>query len=174
MSTERTGRRGGPARSAVLVAAALAGLALSAGGTTAASGPFLGLQGVWGGSGTVTYASGTKERLRCRVQYVIAQNEDSVSQALRCASDSYNFQINALYIHSNGTITGRWDEKYLEISGTITGHASDGVISGNLHGPGFLAAVEVNTNGNSQTVKIAAEGQEIREVAVEVRKATSN
>lgn len=164
-------RRATRARHALAGAVALVGLMASSGTALPAGGPFDGLEGLWGGSGTVTYASGTKERLRCRVQYVIAQNEDTLSQALRCASDSYNFQINALYVHQNGTITGNWDEKYLEISGTITGHASAGLISGNLHGPGFLASVVVDTNGSSQTVKIAAEGQEIREVAVEVRKA---
>jgi hypothetical protein len=168
MSTEQ-GRAGpGPwAKRSVLAAIGL--LALT-GAAVPASGPFEGLEGLWGGSGTVTYACGTKERLRCRVQYTIAQNVNTLSQALRCASDSYNFQINALYIHSNGTITGNWDEKYLEVSGTITGRASAGLISGNLHGPGFLASVVVDTNGSSQTVHIAAEGQEIREVAVEVRK----
>jgi hypothetical protein len=153
-----------------LRATGLLGMVAFAGTAAPSGGPFEGLEGVWGGSGVVTYASGTKERLRCRVQYVIAQNIDTLSQALRCASDSYNFQINALYVHQNGTITGNWDEKYLEISGTITGRASAGTISGNLHGPGFLASVEVDTNGTSQTVRIAAEGQEIREVAVEVRK----
>jgi hypothetical protein len=174
MAIERNGGRGRAATCAGLLAAAFAGCVALATPALPAGGMFLGLEGVWGGSGTVTYSSGTKERLRCRVQYTMAGSADSVSQALRCASDSYNFQINAIYIHSNGTITGRWDEKYLEISGTITGHASEGLISGNLHGPGFLAAVEVNTNGNSQTVTIAAEGQEIKEVAVEVRKATTN
>jgi hypothetical protein len=165
----RAGRASWANRS-LFAAAGLAGLLAFAGAAAPSAGPFEGLEGLWGGSGTVTYASGTKERLRCRVQYVIAQNIDTLSQALRCASDSYNFQINALYVHQNGTITGNWDEKYLEISGTITGRASAGLISGNLHGPGFLASVVVDTNGNSQTVRIAAEDQEIREVAVVVRK----
>ena len=152
------------------MAAGLLGVMTFADLAPAAGGPFDGLEGVWGGNGTVTYASGTKERLRCRVQYVLVDNKANLSQALRCASDSYNFQINALYVHQNGNITGVWDEKYLEISGTISGQAQAGLISGNLHGPGFLAVVSVNTNGNSQVVRIAAEGQEIREVTVEVRK----
>jgi hypothetical protein len=145
-----------------------------AGASATGGGPFAGLEGVWGGNGTVTYSSGTKERLRCRVQYTVAGNADSLSQALRCASDSYKFQINAIYVHQNGNITGRWDEKMLEISGTITGNASAGHISGSLHGPGFLAKVVVDTNGNDQTVTIASEGQEIRQVAIEVRKSGGN
>lgn len=160
----------GTLRHAGLVAGALFSLLSLTGTAVPAGSPFQGLNGLWGGNGVVTYASGTQERLRCRVQYVIVPEGDSISQALRCASDSYNFQINALYVHQNGNITGVWDEKYLEISGTLTGTASTGLISGNLHGPGFLADYEVSTNGNSQTVRIVAEDQEIREVAVEVRK----
>ena len=174
MLIENNGRPYGRYRRRAALGAAAAGLlAFSAAPAVSAGGPFQGLEGVWGGNGVVTYSSGTKERLRCRVQYTLS-NENSISQALRCASDSYNFQINAIYVHKDGAITGRWDEKYLEVSGTITGTASAGLISGNLHGPGFLAAVEVNTTGNMQTVTIAAEGQDIKEVAVEVKKATAN
>ena len=157
-------------RLTAVAAAAFFGVVASAG--AAVSGPFDGLEGVWGGAGVVTYSSGTRERLRCRVQYINADS-DRLSQALRCASDSYNFQINAIYIHQDGRITGSWDEKYLEISGTISGSVADGRIAGNLHGPGFLASVDVSTTGAEQTVTIAAEGQEIQQVAVEVRK-TSN
>lgn len=170
MSTERSGTRLTNA-GAFLAAAGLCGLVALAAPAGASGGPFDDLDGIWGGSGTVTYASGTKERLRCRVQYVVGSGRQSVTQALRCASDSYNFQINAIYVHNNGKISGTWDERSLEVSGSLTGTLSGGVIAGNLHGPGFLADYEVNTNGNAQTVRIAAEGQEIREVAVEVRKA---
>ena len=157
---------------AVFAVAGMLGLASFAGTAVPAGGPFVGLQGIWGGNGTVTYASGTKERLRCRVQYT-AESENSLSQALRCASDSYKFQINALYIHQGGSITGRWDELTMDISGTITGRASAGHIAGNLHGPGFLAQVNVDTDGSAQTVTIASEGQDIRQVAIEVRKSSN-
>jgi hypothetical protein len=156
-------------KSWVVAVAGLFGATLLGTGAQAA-GPFVGLQGIWQGNGTVTYASGTKERLRCRVQYTNA-TEDNLSQALRCASDSYKFQINAVYVHSKGSVSGRWDELSLDIKGTISGKASEGLINGNLHGPGFLATVVVETKGNAQTVVIAAEDQEIRSVAVEVRKA---
>jgi hypothetical protein len=175
MDTRQTALRRPALRNlAFASAAAVFATASFAGAAATGGGPFSGLEGIWGGNGTVTYSSGTKERLRCRVQYTVASNADSLSQALRCASDSYKFQINAIYIHQNGNITGRWDEKTLEISGTITGHASEGHIAGNLHGPGFLAQVVVDTNGSAQTVTIASEGQEIRQVAIEVRKSGGN
>ena len=135
-----------------------------------AGGPFNGIIGIWGGSGTVTYASGTKERLRCRAQYV-QNDEDNLQQALKCASDSYNFQINAYFEHTDGAIRGRWEELVLEISGTVSGSAKLGSIDGTLHGPGFSAGFKVVTNGNRQQVRLETPDQEIRLVVIEVRKA---
>lgn len=155
-------------RAAVLAAAGLIAAGLGA-GSAFASGPFTGLQGSWQGSGVVTYASGTKERLACRVQYTSA-DADRLTQALRCASDSYKFQINAAFVHKGGSVSGHWDELSMDIKGTISGKASSGLINGRLHGPGFLGSVVVKTNGASQTVTITTEDQEIRAVAVEVRK----
>jgi hypothetical protein len=155
---------------AAATAACLFGLGAGAATpTVAADNPFSTLVGNWTGNGMVTYASGTKERLRCKVKY--DQNaQDSIQQALRCASDSYKFQINAYYRHTDTTLTGHWDELTLQISGSITGSVSDGKISGDLHGPGFLASVLVDTKGNSQTVKISAEDQDIREVSLSVKR----
>ncbi len=136
----------------------------------AGPGPFTGLAGVWGGTGTVTYASGTRERLRCRVQYTQGNDSNNLSQALRCASDSYNFQINAYFVNRDGSVSGHWEEKVNQISGSISGSASAGHIDGLLNGPGFKAKVSVQTTGNSQTVTISAEDQQIREVAVDVRR----
>jgi hypothetical protein len=135
----------------------------------AAAGPFDGLEGFWNGSGVVTYASGTKEKLRCRVQYILG-GSNRLQQALRCASDSYKFQINASFVHNGGSVSGHWDELSMNISGSITGTATAGHINGDLHGPGFLASVSVDTDGDKQSVTIAAADQDIRQVAIEVRK----
>jgi hypothetical protein len=152
-------------------AVALAGLlgvsAAAVSSAASSGGPFDGLEGSWGGNGTVTYASGTKERLRCRVQYTQA-NPDNLQQALRCASDSYKFQINAFFQHSGGNLSGRWDEKVLNIKGTLTGTATSGHIVGQLHGPGFLASVRVDTTGDRQSVTISSADQDIRLVNIAV------
>ncbi len=138
-------------------------------GTAAADNPFAALEGLWSGNGVVTYASGTRERLRCRVQYILGSS-DRLQQSLRCASDSYKFQINASFVHKGGSLSGHWDELSMNISGSITGTATDGHINGSLHGPGFLASVAVDTNGDRQSVTIASQDQDIRQVAIEVRK----
>jgi hypothetical protein len=143
-------------------------------GAAASAGPFDGLTGMWSGSGTVTYASGTKERLRCRVQYV-QNNVDNLQQALRCASDSYKFEINAYFDHVNGKIAGTWSELTMDVRGTIAGTVSGGIIKGDLDGPGFVAQLVVNTRGDRQHVTIEADLEEIRAVDIEVHKvATAN
>lgn len=170
----RTGTADGARKTsrAATAAAGLAALAVAVTATpAAATGPFNGVIGVWGGTGTVTYASGTKERLRCRAQYV-QNGEDNLQQALRCASDSYNFQINAFFQHADGALWGRWEELVLDISGSVSGKASDGKIEGALHGPGFVAELIVTTTGNRQKVEILTPDQEIRAVNIEVRKSS--
>src|SRR5579862_370270 len=80
-----------------LIVAGVAGAAvLTTCDLAAAAGPFDGLAGKWAGTGVVTYSDGTKERLQCSVKYEQA-DPNSITQAVSCTSDSYNFRINAFY-----------------------------------------------------------------------------
>jgi hypothetical protein len=171
MTTKTTHRRSRGAAGLIAAAAAFligaGGLAPTPSSASANDNLFAELVGNWNGSGTVTYASGTTERLRCKVKYD-QQLQESIVQTLRCASDSYKFQINAYYRNASGNLTGHWDELTLQISGSISGSVSQGKITGSLHGPGFLASVLVDTKGNQQTVNIAAENQDIRQVSIQV------
>jgi hypothetical protein len=153
------------AASVVAVAAVVTPLSVAA-----AAGPFDGLEGVWTGDGMLTYASGTQERLSCRVQYV-QSNPNNLQQALRCASDSYNFQINAYFDSANGILSGIWAELVNNVKGSVSGTVGNGRINGDLKGPGFVASLNVVTKGDRQTVSIQAPIEEIRTVSIEVRKA---
>lgn len=150
------------------VATVAAALTIGAVGT-AAAGPFDGLAGRWAGAGVVTYSDGTKERLQCNVKYEQA-DPNSVTQALSCTSDSYNFKINAYYKSGSGGLVGHWSELVNQVSGSLTGSVSDGHIVGNLHGPGFQARVSVDTKGNQQTVTVVTADQKISQVAIQVRR----
>ena len=136
----------------------------------AAAGPFDGLEGVWTGDGMLTYATGTQERISCRVQY-LQNNPNNLQQALRCAADSYNFQINAYFDSANGRLSGNWAELVNNVKGSVSGTVANGKISGDLKGPGFIAQLSVITKGDRQTVSIQAPIEEIRTVSIEVRKA---
>lgn len=135
----------------------------------AVAGPFDGLPGKWGGTGVVTYSDGTKERLQCSVKYEQAE-PNSVTQAVACTSDSYNFRINAFYKSNSTGLVGHWSETVMQVSGSLTGTVSDGHIMGNLRGPGFQARVNVDTKGNQQTVTVVTADQRISQVAIAVRR----
>ncbi len=135
----------------------------------AAAGPFDGLPGSWAGDGTVTYATGTQERLSCRAQYM-QENPNNLQQTLRCASDSYNFQITAQFNSANGRLSGNWAEKFLNVSGSVSGNVANGKISGELKGPSFVAQLSVTTRGTQQQVSIQAAIEHIRAVSVDMRK----
>ena len=76
----------------VCASAAVLAVPLLASPGYAQSGPFSGMAGSWSGSGTITTSAGS-ERLRCRVRYVVTSGGATLQQDLRCASDSYRFDV---------------------------------------------------------------------------------
>src|SRR5246127_4730222 len=58
-------------------------------------GPFAGFDGSWSGTGTVALSDGTTERIRCRASYKIDGSGSGLQQTLRCASDSYKFDLSS-------------------------------------------------------------------------------
>src|SRR5262244_2665430 len=73
------------------MAAALVLAALS--GEPAAAGPFDELGGAWTGGGILNLREGSKERVRCKANYVVKSNGYSIDQVLTCASDAYKFEM---------------------------------------------------------------------------------
>jgi hypothetical protein len=132
--------------------------------------PFEGLAGAWSGTGVVTLGSGDKERIRCRVTYELNNNGNGIEQDLRCASDSYKFDLSANINYMGGTISGFWSETNRKQNGTITGRASAGQIEALAETSGFSAFFTLITRGNQQSVKIESKSTEITEVAITLRK----
>src|ERR1700745_4156191 len=81
----------------VIKAAAVASLLLVGSGARDARsepGPFSALHGSWSGGGTIKKSNGASERIRCRSAFETA-GAANLSLRLRCASDSYNFDLTA-------------------------------------------------------------------------------
>ena len=150
---------------AVVAAAGLLGLAALPGSVQASSSPFTVLSGSWSGAGTVTMSSGAKERIRCRAKYDVDGGGSNVDLTLRCASDSYNFELQSNVSHSNGAVTGTWSENTRHVGGNIEGSARGGHISVRVSGV-ISAMLAVNTNANSQSISIQAPGTEMQAVAI--------
>jgi hypothetical protein len=142
----------------ILGAAALLAASLFSVPSQAQSGPFNGLAGVWSGAGTVTLDDGSNERIRCRATYAVGEAGHGLNQTLTCASDSYKFDLRTNVIAEGNNITGSWSEISRNISGTIQGSGTSGVIQVVASAAGFSANIAVTTRGNRQTVQIRSEG----------------
>jgi hypothetical protein len=129
-------------------------------------GPFAGLAGSWSGSGSVSLANGTTERLRCRAAYDPTADGDGLQLNLRCNSDSYEFDLRSRLQHQGGAVTGSWVDATRNVSGSVTGRASAGQIDGVVQGPGFSASLSMATRRNRQTVTIRSAGTELAQVSV--------
>src|SRR5262245_22442091 len=90
------------------------------------SGPFAGLAGNWSGAGTITLGNGSKERIRCRANYSVGGDGNQLSQSLKCASDSYNFNLSSNVVAAAGQLSGMWNESSRNMSGAIFGTARPG------------------------------------------------
>ena len=141
-----------------------ASLVLAAGPVQAQS-PFAGLTGNWSGSGKITTTSGS-ERIRCRGSYRASESGSTLNLSLRCAGDSYKFEIASDINYDGGNISGSWRETTRQVNGSISGRATANQITAQTSAMGFNAAVSISARGNSQNVIIRSPGSEISEVSV--------
>jgi hypothetical protein len=150
---------------AVRAAGVGAALMMSVTAGHAQSGPFAGFNGAWSGSGTVSLSDGTTERIRCKADYRVDGSGLALKQTLRCASDSYKFDLSSDVTSQGDRISGNWSEASRNIFGNLQGTAGGGQINVFVQASGFAANLTLRTNGNRQTVQIDSKG-EIRGVNI--------
>ena len=142
-----------------------AALLVSVAAGRAQSGPFMGLGGTWSGNGTVELSDGTTERIRCKADYKVNDTGLNLKQSLRCASDSYKFDLTSDVTSQGERISGNWSEASRNVFGNLQGTAGGGRMEVFVEAAGFAANLLVNTNGKKQTVQISSKG-EIRGVNI--------
>lgn len=162
----------GPNRFAGALAAAAALAMVASMPVAAASGPFGGLDGRWVGSGTISLSSGTRERIRCKSQNLVQDDDNNLQQALRCASDSYKFEVNTYVDHNDGAISGRWDELTNKVYGNLVGSIRGRRIEALVTATGFTAGFRMDMTATRQSVLITPETEhtDITEVKIDLRK----
>ena len=129
------------------------------------SGPFAGFDGAWSGTGTVALSDGTTERIRCRAEYKVSGTGLGLKQTLRCASDSYKFDLSSDVTSNGNRISGNWSEASRNVFGNLQGTAGGGTMQVLVEANGFAANLTLRTNGTKQTVQISSKG-EIRGVSI--------
>jgi hypothetical protein len=146
----------------VKVSPRLAGLALtialflSPAAHAQGAGPFARLAGQWSGSGTIDLANGGRESIKCRASYDVLSEQNNLQLNIRCASESYNFDLRASATYRDGAIGGTWSESTRNASGTLSGRGGGDRFSVLASGPSFSANLTLATHGNRQSVVIKA------------------
>jgi hypothetical protein len=136
----------------------------------AAETPFAHLAGSWSGQGKITVNSAS-ERIRCRGTYRAGEAGTTLSLSLRCASDSYKFELGSDITYDAGNISGSWNEATRSVYGQLSGRVSGNSISAQASAVGFNASLSIVTKGNSQSVSIRSPGSEISEVTISMARA---
>src|SRR3981081_769875 len=83
-----------------------AALMLSVSAGYAQSGPCAVCDGAGSGGGTVALSDGTTERIRCKADYKVNGTGLGLKQTLRCASDSYKFELSSDVTRQANRIAG--------------------------------------------------------------------
>jgi hypothetical protein len=155
------------ARSIAAIALNLGFLAFTQ-AATAADGPLAHFAGTWTGAGKIVVKDGASERIRCR------SNNNSkgsgLTLSLRCASDSYKFELASDISYEGGNITGSWNETSRGVVGSLTGKATASSIQATAEAIGFSAGLSIRATDKSMAVSIRSPGSEISEVSITMTK----
>ena len=147
---------------ALAIAASL--LTLTAPDSKAADGPLAQFAGNWSGNGKITVQNGSSERIRCRSNNTASGN--ALALTLRCASDSYKFELASNIASDGGNLSGSWNETTRGIMGSLSGKATANNITATANAVGFNAALAIRSSGGSLSVSIRSPGSEISDVSV--------
>jgi hypothetical protein len=141
-------------------------------GTALAAGPFAGLDGYWVGTGTVSLRSGTKERMRCKAQYMVNAEGSNLQISLSCDSDTYHFHVNSYANAAGGSLSGNWRETTRNVSGQLSGRASPGKLQVRLNAGGqFGASMAVTMKANQMAVTVTPKGTSVAGVSASLNRA---
>jgi hypothetical protein len=137
---------------------------------TATMGPFGDLDGIWRGNGLIKMSDGAQERIRCYGKYMVETGGDNLRQELRCASDSYKFEMSTNISESGGRLAGNWSENTRHVAGRLTGSANGTTIQARAEGDTFTALLAVHTHRDRQSVTISSPGSAIAEVSISLKR----
>lgn len=141
------------------MASIILALVLLASGASHAQGPvpFERLAGQWSGSGTIDLSSGAQEPIKCRAAYDVLDQHNNLQLDIRCASQSYNFELRASANYSAGAVTGTWSEATRNVAGTISGNAKGDRFEITAKSSSFTASLTLTTRGDRQSVVIQSQ-----------------
>jgi hypothetical protein len=132
-------------------------LSIFSGAQAQGTAPFQQLAGQWSGSGTIDLANGTHESIKCKASYDVLEERNNLQLNIRCASDSYNFDLRGSATYAAGAIKGTWSESTRNAAGTISGTANRDQFQIVATGPSFSASMTLTVRADSQSVVIKSQ-----------------
>ncbi len=125
------------------------------------------MAGSWAGTGSIAIGNGTNERIRCQADYQVGNTGDTVALRLRCASDSYKFELQGNVRYQNGQVLGDWSERTRGAAGRVFGSIKGDQIDVRVDGQTFAALLSLTTRGDKQSISIRApSGSEMSEANI--------
>ena len=143
-------------------------------GTVLAAAPALAEQafdnvaGSWSGVGSMKPSDGPRERVRCKVDYVVKGTGNSLKLDLRCASDAYKMHLSANIDQNGSNISGNWFEDQYRQGGKISGQNVNGVIEAKAESDTITALFTVRTKGSRQSFVMESPGAWVSQVSIDL------
>ncbi len=131
----------------------------------AADSPFNALAGTWNGSGTAQFDGGKTESLRCKGYYTNGSGGTNLGLSIRCANASAKVELRANLNYADGTVTGDWEERTYNQSGSVTGKATSSKLSLAISG-GISGSMSVSLGGGSQQVSVSTSGPVLKGINI--------
>ena len=126
-------------------------------GAASSANPFAELAGSWSGSGIIDLSNGKHEPIKCRASYDVLEEQNKLQLNIRCASDSYNFDLRGSATYAAGAISGTWSESTRNAAGTLSGNVEGSGFQVIAKGPTFTANLNLATRGDKQSVTIKSQ-----------------
>jgi len=152
-------------RGMAAVAAASAAAVLMIGVPAVAGSPFSSLVGTWSGNGTAHLEGGKSERLSCK-GYYSGSGGSVLKLNIICANPSTKVELRSVLKYAGGHVSGTWEERNYNQTGTITGTASDSKMGLSITGTGLTGFLSVSVGGSSQSVSLSTKGSTLKGVSI--------
>ncbi len=130
---------------------------------------FQDLAGTWRGVGRVQLLTGQSEALSCKAYFTAKDAGAGLGIALACASASNKIDLRAGLTQAGEAISGSWEERSFNSTGSVSGSFSNQRIELTIDGT-IKATMSIALEGKSQLISIATDGQGFRSVDLELER----
>ena len=120
------------------------------------------------GSGSMKPSDGPRERVRCKVDYIVKNAGQSVKMNVRCASDAYRMELSANIDQNGTTLSGNWFESQYRQGGKVSGQNVNGLIEAKVESDTITALLTVRTRGSRQSFVMESPGAWVSQVSIDL------